>query len=617
MCGISATLAFQDASRATAARDVVKMHDLVPRRGPDGEGFAIVDGSWSSRRVSRDAFTAASDAHVALAFRWLAVQDPDPEALLPMAGRSGATLLVFNGEIYNFVELREDLEREGCVFRTESDSEILLAAYDRWGTGCFSRFNGMWAVVLVDAAKRQVVVSRDRFGIRPLFYITSAGRIDFASEVKQLLALQSSVAANARYVKDYLDLGTLVHDDQETFFEGVRSVPPATFAVIDMNAAQAEPRFEVYWSAADHVGRIDSARAFEEVAEEFGELLRDAVRLILRTRSTTVSFLSGGLDSSVLTAMMREVEPRTREFEVCSIDFRGIEGGRFDESRYIDEFVAMHHCRAARATFDASYVRDRLRDVTWAHEEPLVASAQIAQYRAFQLVHERGAKVVIDGQGADELLGGYPDHELLAWRERMLGGHWISGGREAVALRKKFGVRALGSALRRRGGDRAQQQRAVQANIVDREVVADLTWRRLRPILHNADRNGMAHSVEGRLPFLDHRVVEMGLAIPPAMKVGGGERKRVLRRVAAGRVPPSYLARRDKMGFVTPEPIWLRNELAGDVERTLADDRLKDVFDLAEARRVVDGYRRGAHRDFRKVWRYYALPAWLETFRLL
>jgi asparagine synthase (glutamine-hydrolysing) len=262
-------------------------------------------------------------------------------------------------------------------------------------------------------------------------------------------------------------------------------------------------------------------------------------------------------------------------------------------------------------------VREKLRAITWTHEEPLVASAQIAQHRAFQLVAERGARVVIDGQGSDEILAGYPEHELMHWRERVLRGHWLAGAREARVLSRKFGKRLLLRGLLRgpvRGADKGNDPSSVA-----QEVYQDLKYRRLRAILHNADRNGMAHSIESRVPYLDHRVVECALRTPPDLKVGFGERKRVLRAVAKGRIPQSYLDRRDKMGFVTPEPLWLRGELANDVDRTLADERLRNVpyFDLDRARIAAKAFREGKHRHFRAVWRSYAFPAWLEAYGLL
>jgi asparagine synthase (glutamine-hydrolysing) len=586
------------------------MHALVPNRGPDGEGFMTAGTDFAAHRHA--SLHAAPPAVVALAFRWLVVQDPAPEAAQPMASADGKAWLIFNGEIYNFPELREELERDGFAFRSHSDGEVLLAAYQKWGTGCFARFNGMWAVVIVDLARRVAVLSRDRFGIRPLFYAERQGRIDVASEVKQLLAVAPSVAANEKYLEGFLRRGTLHHFDQETFFVGIRSVPPATFAVTSLDGPQTALQFETYWDAADY--QTPARRPFDQLAEELGEVLRDAVKLTLRTQASTVSFLSGGLDSSVATALMRETDPR--DFEACSIEFPSYPA--FDESRWIADFERMHGVRVARATLDAAYVRDKLRDVTWAHEEPLIASAQIAQSRAFQLVAERGARVVIDGQGSDELLAGYPDHELLMWRSRVTHGRWIDAAREGMILGRKLGRRALASVLLRRNGHETED-RGNDPTAVGQAIYADLKYRRLRPILHNADRNGMAYSIESRLPYLDHRVVELALSIPSEMKVGFGERKRALRAVARDRVPRSYLERRDKMGFMTPEPLWLRNELAGDVKRALADERLRQVphFDLDRARRIAAAYRAGKHRDFRAVWRVYALPAWLEVYGLL
>ena len=630
MCGISAILAFDDGTRRTASADLLRMHAVAGHRGPDGEGFLTVGCDFTVRRAEPPTAAPATPARVALGFRWLVVQDAAAAAAQPMGSADGGKWLVFNGEIYNYLELRDELRAAGREFHTESDAEVILAAYDAWGTDCFRRFNGMWALVLADVPARRVIVSRDRFGIRPLFWVRRGTGFAFASEAKQLLEILPSVRMNERYVTRYLDRGSLHHRDQETFFEGVHTVPPASFAVIGMDGPAAALRFETYWDAADFSSQGAAGR--ESRADEFGALLSDAVAKTLRTPAVTVSFLSGGLDSSVATALMREVRPEAAHFETCSIVFPENPGA--DESRFIDDFVSMHHCRSARATIDARYVRENLDAVTWTHEEPLVASAQIAQYRAFQLVRERGARVVIDGQGSDEVLAGYPEHEIQAWQERMARGRWGSGLREGRILARKFGVRALLVAAARRSGIRRSRYdflRVASPNVrleppptgdpswIARQTVDDLKSMRLRPILLNGDRNGMAHSIESRLPYLDHRVVEFALKTPAAMKVGFGERKRLLREVARGRVPQSYLDRRDKMGFITPEPDWLRGELAADVRAAVGDPKLRDVplVDRRRAAAFVEKFFDGSHRDFRAVWRLYAFRRWLAVYRLL
>lgn len=647
MCGISAVVAFSSASQDTAGRNVKRMHDLVPHRGPDGEGFWAVDGEFRPKPVvSSGELSGLRGTRVALGFRWLVVQDASPLAAQPMTTADGHIAIVFNGEIYNFVELRRELEALGHVFRTNSDTEVIVAAYEEWDVDAFRRFNGMWALLIVDTVRRRVVGSRDRFGIRPLFWARDKGGWYFASEAKQIAAVIGALP-NPRYIRDYLEQGSIHHFDQQTFFRDIETVPPASYFVFDLDRDEECLKPHRYWEIEQHTG-ISAGITLSEASIELERLLRSAVCLVLRTEAVTGSFLSGGLDSSVLTAIMAEVD--ARKLGTYSIVFPGTEYRAFDESRYIDDFVAEHNSVNARTTIDASWIRESLTAVTRAHEEPLIASAQMAQYRAFELARQCGVRVVIDGQGADELLAGYPFHEWIMWRSRFASGNLLDALREARLLAHKFHLGSLalvkhlaGPTARRLGLRRRRypfvrsewfdnvagieaadtveahgsRERGNDHSAIGETIFRDLKSYRLRPILLNGDRTGMAHSIESRLPYLDHRVVEFALSLPAAVKVGFGERKRVLREVAKSRIPQSMLDRTDKMGFVTPEPLWLRRELRDDVRAAVS--RLDDVpyIDRARARAFVEAFEAGEHDDFRAVWRLYALPAWLEEFGLM
>ena len=624
------------------------MHDLVPHRGPDGEGFWAVDGDLRPKPcISGGELRGLRGTRVALGFRWLVVQDSSPMAAQPMTTPDGRIAVVFNGEIYNFVELRRELEALGHVFRTNSDTEVLVAAYEEWDVDAFRRFNGMWALLIVDTIRRRVVGSRDRFGIRPLFRARHKGAWYFASEAKQIAAVIDA-APNPRYIRDYLKHGSIQHFDQQTFFQGIETVPPACYFVFDLDRDEDTFRTNRYWEIEQH-SSVNDGMTLNEASVELERLLSSAVTLMLRTGAVTGSFLSGGLDSSVLTAIMGEVD--ARKLGTYSLVFPGHEYRAFDESRYIDDFVAEHNSMNARTTIDVAWVRDSLTAVTRTHEEPLIASAQMAQYRAFELARQCGARVVLDGQGADELLAGYPFHEWIMWRSRLGSGKLLDAFAEARMLGKKFHLGPLALAknyLLRPGAtrlgltgrkypfvrsdwfdgvdgieeaDAAERLGALEQgndhSPIGETIFRDLKSYRLRPILLNGDRTGMAHSIESRLPYLDHRVVEFALSLPAAVRVGFGERKRVLREVAKSRLPQSMLNRTDKMGFVTPEPLWLRGELRDDVRAAVS--RLDEVpyIDRPRARAFVEAFEAGEHDDFRAVWRLYALPAWLEEFGLM
>jgi asparagine synthase (glutamine-hydrolysing) len=650
MCGISVILALRSAETSRLGTEILKMHSVAEHRGPDGDAFLEVRRDGTARRA--DTIGDVADAAAVGAFRWLVVQDASPAASQPMPSHDGRTWLLFNGEVYNYVELGAELRELGHRFETGSDTEVILAAYAQWGTRCFARFNGMWAVVLFDSVRRRVVVSRDPLGIRPLFYARDRGRLLFASEVKQILAVKASAQPHEHYVRHYLETGTLMHFDQATFFDGVSTVPPATFVEIDLDG-EGDLAFQPYWRLRDFQSGNGDRRDERETRAHFEHLLQASVRRMRRTRAPAGTFLSGGLDSSVLTALIAEEERAT--LPSFSIVFDRSRYGAFDESAYIDDFVAQHGVRNERATLSPSWIRENIAAVTRAHEEPLVATAQMAQYRAFQLAREHGARVIYDGQGSDELLAGYPEHEWIRWRSRVAHGQFVRAAAEARILRRKYRVslyeifvrRLLRQPLRRAADDRGwfrksygfirgtasanvallrareaerliARDRGARSTAIAREIYRDLTYYLLRPSLLNGDRVGMAHSIESRLPYLDLELVQFVAGVPDDMHVGFGERKKLLRAAAAGRVPKSILDRRDKMGFVTPESEWLRTDLMDDVRSAVSDPRLRSagIIDQAAALRFVEDYRNGTHRDFRAVWRLYALPAWLDAFRM-
>ena len=651
MCGISAIVEFDDAAGARTARDLAAMHARIAHRGPNGEGFLFVD---EKMRVARGETLApllevAPSARVGIAFRWLAVQDLDPAAAQPMAAAGGRVHVAFNGEIYNFVELREELETLGWRFRTKADTEVIAAAYEAWGSECLGRFEGMWAILIVDAERRRLVGSRDRFGIKPLFWAAEKSRLLFASEAKQILAAQKNTAIHEPWLYEFLH-GRRQALDDGTFYRALNVVPAASRFEIDLAAKAPAIRFETWWDlsrlAAAPRLRLDE----ETAAREVDALLRSSVRRHLRACVKVASFVSGGLDSTLLTALVAREAPEAHES--YSLVFDRTRYARFDESAYVDEFLRATPVPNFRTTFGPEWLRDNMRTLTLCQDEPLIASTLLAQYRAFELAKEREAVVVLDGQGSDEVFGGYPGHELAVWRERLVRGRLADFAREARILARNAGVSmsrlawnqlirsAAGALVRRfrlpygryawideawfrarRGGvppEEARRRREIAAwpSRLERLLYAEMRYTSLPQLFLFSDHSGMAHSIEARLPYLDHRLVEFVVQLPPELKTGFGIRKRLLRRVARPYLPASIVDRKDKMGFVTPEAAWLRRELKDDLlalgrSRALAS---LPFLHMPRLRSFVSAYLEGRHGDFRAVWRLYALRHWIEAF---
>ncbi len=299
MCGLSAIVDFRPGNRLI--QDLLAMHERIPYRGPDGEGFTVVDANWratSARTVVELPSSAAADLRLGMAFRWLQIQDPGEAAAQPMASSDGMIWLMFNGEIYNFHEIRQELAQLGHRFASVSDTEVILAAYTQWGCGCFSRLNGMWAMVLLDLRERKIIISRDRLGIKPLFYYRGKNRLVIGSEVKQLLAAGAPAIANRAAVSRFI-CNLRPETSEETFFRDIFAQPAATFAEISLEGA-ADISFQPYW-------RLDppavTALPLEKACTKLDDLLTRSALEHMVAQAPLGHLISGGLDSSLLAAL--------------------------------------------------------------------------------------------------------------------------------------------------------------------------------------------------------------------------------------------------------------------------------------------------------------------------
>jgi asparagine synthase (glutamine-hydrolysing) len=603
------------------------MHARAAHRGPDGEGFLAVDPAGRAT-PSLEGDRAPS---LAIAFRRLRVVDLSDAAGQPMSGPGGRRWIAFNGEIYNFRALRDELRARGREFRTTGDTEVLLAAYEAWGEGCFARLDGMWAAAIVDLDRRRLVLSRDRFGIKPLHWAVDGGALLVASEAKQVLA-----ARDARPRANLPLFATYLHGNRypcldETFFEGVHAVPPATWAALSLDTPAAAPRFEAYWRLADHQAAAGQ-EAYEEARARFAEVFRDAVRSHAAADVTVGALLSGGLDSSSIAGTLAAVAGR--HHPTFSFGVPGADPG-LDERPYAEAVARAHGLANHQAGMDAEWVRAHGGAAIAALEEPPLAPAALAQYRTFQLCREHGATVVLDGQGADEVLGGYPYHQRILVVDRLRRGRFREAAREMAAIARRdrvsrmrvAGALALPSIRRRllrplpwvaadarRDGDevaRARADRGRDRSALNRQLYWDVRWGNVKIVLGYTDRNAMAHSVEARVPFLDRALVELAFGLPDHFKVGDGQRKRILRDVARGFLPPEVTERPDRLGFAVPADGLLRALLA-DVRAKVRDAGILShpVFDRPQALRLLDRFAAGDARRAYEVWRLYAAACW-------
>jgi asparagine synthase (glutamine-hydrolysing) len=634
MCGISVLL---DPARPAAVRErLLRMHAPIRHRGPDGEGFLLAGGGSVHHADSEGALPAAG-LPLGFAFRRLRVLDLSRAAAQPMSSPDGRAWIVFNGEIYNHRELRRELEAHGRLFRSHGDTEVALAAYEAWGEAAFERLDGMWAIAIADLGRGRLVLSRDRFGIKPLYWTIDEGALLAASEIRQILAGRCGRArANASLVHRYLS-GSRYPCLEETFFEGIRSVPPATWCALPLDAPASEPSFRPYWRLEDSHAAA-AAPSYAEARERFGAALEGAVRSHAVADVRVGTLLSGGLDSAAIASLLgRDARAGGRAIPAFSFGVPGTEGCELDLAATVARTHGLEHHQAG---MDAAWLRDNAAAVVRALEEPPLALPALAQHRTFALCRRHDTTVVLDGQGADEVLGGYPYHQRLLLVDRLRRGRLLAFAAEmrAIGRREHAGTARLLSALvapplgtrfRRAPGwlapppaadederRRARQDRGRDPSLLNRQLYWDVKWGNVKIVLCYTDKNAMAHSVEARVPFFDRRLVELAFSLPDEHKVGDGQRKRILRDTVRGLVPSEVTDRADRLGFALPERALLRGFWPLGREVVAASgllDAPRWVRPRA-ARALAAGYEAGDDAEARTLWRLAALSLWAREF---
>jgi asparagine synthase (glutamine-hydrolysing) len=617
MCGICGVV---EAGRPADRDTVVRMSEALAHRGPDGAGLFTADG-------------------VALGHRRLAIIDLGDGGIQPFASDDGQLQLLHNGEIYNYLELRRELEGKGHRFHTATDTEVLLASYREWGERCVERFNGMWAFAIWDAGRQRLFCSRDRFGVKPFYYRHDGGRFVFASELKAFRSdPRSRLAPNLPVIRDYVEQGHLDHT-AETFFAGILALPPAHSLVVDPRGL----RITRYWELT----RRDPPE--REAADAFRELFLDAVRLRLRSDVPVGTALSGGLDSSAIACAIDHlvrteteatvaVGPKQQTFTAYFDD------AGFDERPYARAVIEQSKADPHWISFTAADVVDSLPAVIEAQDEPFGSTSIVAQWHVMQAAARSGIKVMLDGQGGDEVLAGYPAYWGSLFADLLAAGRWGRLSSElaafrrlqhagvaetAVAVARPFVPASAKARLRARttgAGGLVGPALAAASNeplrgsgpYPDRlrQLLHMILTRRLPELLHYEDRNSMAHSLEARLPFLDYRLVEFAFSLDASELLHAGRTKTVLRRALRDLLPESVERRTDKLGFVTPGGRFFREQLGDLAADVFSSSSFADrgFVDAPAARSRLEAHRRGELEAGFELWRALNVELWARAF---
>jgi asparagine synthase (glutamine-hydrolysing) len=626
MCGLVVMLGLGD--RPADAAVLTRMAQRIAHRGPDDSGLYL-------------------DQHVGFGFRRLSILDLSPAGHQPMCSEDGQLVIVFNGEIYNYIELRDELQAAGYCFRSTSDTEVLLAAYRHWGPSCLAKLNGMWAFVIHDRGRGVLFGARDRFGVKPLFVHRGKDCWLLASEVKAILA--SGLYAretNWQVSADFLLHGKL-DESPATFYAGIEQVPPGCAFQLTLDGRW---RQWTYWS----LSAIEPEPS-ADVEETLGELLEDAVRLRLRSDVPVGVCLSGGLDSTaIICAMARNRQdggaPAGRPAPLLAFCYHE---SAFDERVFIADTLAQTGALLQRISLTPEAMWESLVEVLRFQDEPIISGAPIAGFHLMNLAASNGVKVVLNGQGSDEILAGYPsyfdDHwrtllrtaqvtrawheirEYAAWH-RTSAGHLFLGSLGRLfhqQLRRLTPYRNLAS---RRRWRRFEQQRWFAPCLLERHAAPDEGYQesdlnavlmrsveraRLPHYLRLEDRNSMAHGVEARLPFMDYRLVSLAFRVPADRKMEGVWNKALLRSSLRGRIPDSVRNRVEKMGFPTSLHLWVSGALAEPLRDILASQaaRERGIYNVEEILSVLENNHRIEPEAALKLFHVAEFELWHEIHR--
>ncbi len=572
MCGIAGILiSGKDAealTTSTALHLLKKMTGAIAHRGPDGEG------AWGNGSGS-----------VFLGNRRLAVIDLSPAASQPMHFGNRYTI-VHNGEIYNYVELKKLLQQKGYRFHSRSDTEVILAAYDLWKEDCVKQFDGMFAFAIWDEKEQQLFAARDRFGEKPFYYYQDEEHFIFASEMKALWAIGVEKRVDEKILLNYLTLGHVQNsmDKEQTFFEEIYSLPPAHYLQFRMPTFKS--RINKYWSINKEV-KIDISAT--DAVEYFMELFNNSIKKRLRSDIAIGTSLSGGLDSSSIVSSVTQLQTTNYRLPTFSAVFPGFEK---DESKYIDLVTKHLGTESFRAQPTAAELIKDFERLCYHQEEPFQSAGIYAQYKVFELAKSKGVTVLLDGQGADEILAGYPRY-IHWYLQEVLSRHKLGAAqKERMALQKnnqpfRWNIKnVLAAFLPAHAAiqlEKNEYHQTIRNTDISRDFVRLQSGREwegihkpivtklndilyfnttelgLEELLRFADRNSMAHGAEVRLPFLQHELVEFIFSLPAQLKIHEGWTKWLLRQAMDDKLPQEIVWRNDKIGYEPPQKDWMQD----------------------------------------------------------
>ncbi len=604
MCGIVGMYGFTDEKLLKG------MADSIGHRGPDGEGFFIGSkGGLGSRR--------------------LAIIDVAGGGM-PISNEDATKWIVYNGEIYNYLALSETLKSLRHNFKSHSDTEMVLHAYEQWGVSCVEKFNGMFAFAIYDVSKNEVFAARDQFGIKPFYYCKVTEGYLFSSEIKAFLKASSFRALpNNRMVFRFLKHRK--HDDlNETFFEGVNKLLPGEYALFSEDTI----RVNRYFNTENLYQKRETNHASEkENLQKFRELFIKSVKDRLMSEVPVGSCLSGGLDSSSIVCVINDELLKTNLEDSQIGDKQKTFSAVFpkeinDEQNYINEILEKTKTEKNFVYPNSKDLFEELRNFVYAQEEPTISSGPYSQWCVMRQASKK-IKVLLDGQGADEVLAGYNPYLVVYLRQLLsqlkiglflkefigslpqirslvldkLKFNFSGSLKEKDLINKEFAHKYLGEVVR------------VEKKDLKKRFHDDLFLDSVPALLRYEDKNSMAFSIEGRVPFLDIDLINFIFSLPNDLIIRHGCGKYVLRQALKDLLPKNIAERKWKVGFTTPEIAWFKSQKEKVYEIIDSETfKSRPYFNYTNVKTFVDGFYEGKHEESMVIWRFINVEIWLRVF---
>lgn len=627
MCGIAGYID-KSGEFKTSYELIRKMTDKMRHRGPDAQGHWI-------------------DEKVALGHRRLSIIDPDSKSNQPLFSADGRFVITYNGEIYNYIELKNELARRGAVFHTNSDTEVIIEAYRAYGTECFNLFNGMWAFALYDTADQKVVLCRDRFGIKPLYIVDNDEVFMFASELKAIIeALPAENIQNDAWIYHYLTRSRIEDSDGECIYKNIRIFPHAQYMIYDLTRNRSE--ISEYWKVDPEKFDRKWIQGSDPI-RTFKELFDSAVGLRLRADVEVGACLSGGLDSSAIVGCVSK--KYGRKIHTFSAIYKDADCNEEDYIQKVNEKWNTISHYIMPDNYENDLIR-QIEELTYYHEQPSIDMSLFSQYSVMRAA-QGNVKVLLDGQGADEMFAGYHAY-YLCHMDDLADKNTFESRRQAIMicayLKKRLPdimnlvstdtlVRVAGMKnsfeLQMTNGvedqklkisvpvftenflgkvhESSPQTPRYGLSSLNERLCRDIMSDSIPCLLHNEDGNSMAFSIESRVPFLDYRLVEFAIALDGTYKIRNGETKWIVRKACRNYLPEKVARRRDKMGFPAPFARWLReSKSSADIAKIIYEFGDRDIVSRDRIDQLYKAHM-NMQADYNSIlFKFLSLELWMR-----